>query len=157
MCVCVCVCVCVRVCVHVRVCVCVCVSGKWWRRWRGFGRFDGSFKEDKTRSPTACMHTIKPTYVPTISVFYTLFSRIYAHIYTYEHTNPPHPLETVAHPSAHCPAVSLCLWTIPTCRVRGPNGPLLFSSRLNINIATIQRLQRISSYNRDTQIKVPRQ
>lgn len=90
-------------------------------------------------------------------VFSIHIFHIHTHIYTYEHTKPPHPPETMAHPSAHCPAVSLCLWTIPTCRVRGPNGPLLFSSRLNINIATIQRLQRISSYNRDTQIKVLRQ
>lgn len=91
--------------------------------------------------------------------FYTIsFTHTHMHAHTDEHTKPPpHPPETMAHPSAQCPAVSLCLWTIPTCRVRGPNGPLLFSSRLNINIATIQRLQRISRYNRDTQIKVPRQ
>ena len=55
------------------------------------GRFDGSFREDKTRSRTTRVHTIKPTYVPTISVSYTPLSHAYTrtHIYTYEHTKPP--------------------------------------------------------------------
>lgn len=45
------------------------------------GRFDGSFREDKTRSQTTCVHTIKPTYVPTISVFYTHLSHTYTHLH----------------------------------------------------------------------------
>lgn len=138
-------------------------------RGRGGERFDGSFRKDQTgQNKWNYMYVIRPTYGPHISAFYTLFNiHIHKNTHTFTLVNtqscphpapqPLYPHETMAHPSAHCPAVSLCLWTIPTCRVRGPNGPLLFSSRLNINITTIQRLQRISSYNRDTQIKVPRQ
>lgn len=122
-------------------------------------RLDGSLSKGPSQSKHVTLGArnkanICPTHIQYFSSTYT-----HTHMIPLTPHPPPrlHSPGTTAHPSSHCPAVSLCLWTIPTCRVRGPNGPLLFSSRLNINITTIQRLQRISSYNRDTQIKVPRQ